>query len=62
MQFVEQNKDRRCLAFCKRAFALLEKAKGNQQKFSQWVTSAREDFEYLGMTQQEIEMRSWIEG
>ena len=62
IQIVEQNKDRRCLAFCKRAFALLEKAKGNRQKFSQWVTSAREDFEYLGMTQQEIEMRSWIEG
>ena len=62
IQFVEHNKDRRCLAFCKRALALLEKAKGNQQKFSQWVTSASEDFEYLGMTQQEIEMRSWIEG
>ena len=58
MKIVENYQDRRCFAFCKRAFALLEKAKGNQQKFIQWTALAKEDFEYLGMTQQLIEMQT----
>lgn len=61
MQIVESNQDRRCLAFCKRAYALLEKAKENQLKFIRWTTSAKEDFSYLGMSQQEREMQLWLE-
>ena len=60
MQIVEINGDRRCLAFCKRAFAVLEKARGEQAKFRQWTAFAKEDFAYLGMIHQEQEMQSWL--
>lgn len=58
---VEINKDKRCLALCKRSFALLEKARGQLAKCQEWATQAREDFQNLGMLQEAAEMYSLIQ-
>lgn len=60
-KLIYKNKDKRCLAFCKRAFALLEKANENLSKASEWATAAKQDFSRLAMKQQATEMQLWIE-
>jgi hypothetical protein len=60
-KLVHKDRDKRCLAFCKRAFALLEKASGNATKASEWALSAKANFSGLGMKQQAREMQLWIE-
>ena len=57
---VEKNGDRRCLAFCKRAFALLKKAQGDWQEAKYWAALAREDFRQLLMRREMAEMDKFL--
>ncbi len=57
---VEKNGDRRCLAFCKRAFALLKKAQKSWQEAKHWAASAREDFRDLLMHREMAEMDDFL--
>jgi LuxR family glucitol operon transcriptional activator len=57
---VNVNGDRRCLAFCKRAFALLKKAQGDWAGAKRWAASAREDFCQLLMRREVIEMDDFL--
>ncbi|KOR36399.1 MULTISPECIES: hypothetical protein [Planktothricoides] len=57
---VEKNGDRRCLAFCKRAFALLKKAQKNWQEAKYWAALAREDFRHLLMRREVAEMDEFL--
>jgi LuxR family glucitol operon transcriptional activator len=57
---VEQNGDRRCLAFCKRAFALLKKAQGDWQEAKSWAAKARADFRDLLMRREVAEMDEFL--
>lgn len=57
---VEKNGDRRCLAFCKRAFALLKKAQKNWQEAKYWAALAREDFRDLLMHREMVEMDEFL--
>lgn len=57
---VEKNGDRRCLAFCKRAFALLKKAQKNWQEAKYWAALAREDFRDLLMHREMAKMDEFL--
>jgi LuxR family glucitol operon transcriptional activator len=57
---VETQGDRRCLAFCKRAFALLKKAQGDRQAAKHWAGLAREDFQQLRMRREAAEMDQFL--
>lgn len=57
---VNVNGDRRCLAFCKRAFALLKKAQGDWIAAKRWAASAREDFRQLLMRREMTEMDDFL--
>jgi LuxR family glucitol operon transcriptional activator len=61
LPIAESNNDRRCIAFCKRSFALLEKARGNLGESRRWAHSAKEDFQRLKMIQEAEEMGSLLQ-
>ncbi|MEX0270120.1 NB-ARC domain-containing protein [Leptolyngbyaceae cyanobacterium UHCC 1019] len=44
-----QNSDQRCIAYCQRSFALLEKERGNLELMQQWVEQAKATFNQLRM-------------
>jgi LuxR family glucitol operon transcriptional activator len=60
LPMVEKNGDRRCLAFCKRAFALLKKAQNKSQEAKYWAALAREDFRHLLMHREMAEMDNFL--
>ena len=61
LPLVENYQDKRCLALCKRSFALLEQAKGEAEKCRDWATQAREEFQKLGMLQEAAEMYALLQ-
>jgi len=56
LEAARQNNDKRCLAFCQRPLALLEKARGNLAESRYWAEQAKKSFERLCMTQAANEM------
>ncbi len=60
MPVVENNKDKRCLALCKRSLALLEKAKGDWVQCRYWAAQAKEEFQNLGMLQEVAQMQALL--
>jgi LuxR family glucitol operon transcriptional activator len=52
--------DSRCIAFCQRSYALLEKARGNLEASTHWATLAKKSFTQLGMRQKAAEMQKLI--
>ena len=61
LPLVENYRDKRCLALCKRLLALLEQSKGELSQCRNWATQAREEFQNLGMLQEAAEMYTLLQ-
>ncbi|MEO0537523.1 MAG: hypothetical protein AAF215_27140 [Cyanobacteria bacterium P01_A01_bin.123] len=57
---LEKYQDQRCLALCRKSYALLEQARGNPQLCRTWAKQALEGFERLGMEQEAVETKQLI--
>lgn len=53
----ERNKDKRCIAFHQRSFAILEQLRGHLDQSQRWAQEAAEGFESLRMIPEAREMR-----
>jgi hypothetical protein len=56
-----QHNDKRCISFCQKYLAVLEKARGNLLEAQRWAQSAKNGFEQLKMQDKAIEMDSLID-
>ncbi len=57
----ERNKDKRCIAFHKRSFAIVEQLRGNFEQAHRWAEEAAEGFESLRMIPEAREMRALLQ-
>lgn len=51
LPILEDHQDQRCLALCRKAYALLEDARGNHSLSRTWAAQALDSFHRLGMVQ-----------
>jgi nucleoside phosphorylase/tetratricopeptide (TPR) repeat protein len=58
-QLVQNTKDKRHIAYYKRAFAYLEQAQNNPQAAHHWAMDALDDFQYLDMEPEVEKMRKF---
>lgn len=58
---IAEHKDKRCLAFCYRSFALLENARENALQGREWGNRARQVFEELGMLEAVAQIESMLD-
>lgn len=58
----ERNKDKRCIAFHQRSFAVLEQLRGHLEQAQHWAKEAAEGFESLRMIPEAREMRDLHRG
>lgn len=57
-QLIQDTKDKRHIAYYKRAFAYLEREQGNPQETHRWAMNALDDFQYLDMGPEVNEMKA----
>ncbi len=58
-QLVQNTKDKRHIAYYKRAFVYLKQAQNNPQEAHRWAMDALDDFQHLDMTPEVEEMRKF---
>lgn len=61
LPIIRRNKDKRAEALFKRAFALLERRRGNFSEMRQWAIDALRDFRALGMILEAREMQEFLQ-
>ncbi|MBD1803887.1 tetratricopeptide repeat protein [Microcoleus sp. FACHB-SPT15] len=61
LSIAEKYKDQRCIAFCQRSFALLEKERGKRTESRQWAAKAKISFDRLKMRQEAEAMRALLQ-
>jgi tetratricopeptide (TPR) repeat protein len=61
LQVAQANQDECRLAFCQRSFARLESARGNRAIAQRWATTAKQQFERLGMLTEVRETEDFLQ-